>query len=57
MLFRSIVSHDREYWRHRSPPDPRQLFAEEWPWDAVKGVDPTTADPLRVFKGFWSTAD
>jgi arylsulfatase A len=52
-----IVAHDREYWRHRSPPDPRQLFAEEWPWDVVKGVDPTTADPLRVFKGFWSTAD
>ena len=52
-----IVAHDREYWRHRSRPDPRQLFAEEWPWDAVKGVDPTTADPLRVFKGFWSAAD
>jgi arylsulfatase A len=52
-----IVAHDREYWRRRSPPDPRQLFAEEWPWDAVKGVDPTTADPLRVFQGFWSTAD
>jgi hypothetical protein len=51
------VAHDREYWRRRSPPDPRQLFAEEWPWDAVKGVDPTTADPLRVFQGFWSTAD
>ncbi len=53
----AIVAHDREYWRHRSPPDPRRLFAEEWPWDAVKGVDPKTADPLRVFKGYWSAAD
>ena len=52
-----IVAHDREYWRHRSRPDPRQLFAEEWPWDAVKGVDPKTADPLSVFKGYWSSAD
>jgi arylsulfatase A len=52
-----IVAHDRGYWRDRRPPDPRELFAGAWPWADVKHVDRDTADPLAVFKGFWSQAE
>ncbi len=49
-----IVDHDRRTWRDRKPPDPRELFQDEWLWTQVPGVDQATADPLQVFRGFWS---
>jgi arylsulfatase A-like enzyme len=49
-----IVAQDGDSWRHRSPPDPRVLFRDEWLWKQVPGVDHRTADPLEVFTGFWS---
>lgn len=49
-----IVDHDRRTWRDRKPPDPRVLFQDEWLWTQVPGVDQATADPLQVFRGFWS---
>ena len=50
-----ILTHDRAYWRERAAPDPAALFRDFWQWRAAPaGTDPTTADPLRVFRGFWS---
>jgi hypothetical protein len=50
-----ILTHDRAYWRERAAPDPASLFRDFWQWRAAPaGTDPTTADPLRVFRGFWS---
>lgn len=51
----SILAHDRAYWQDRTAPDPAALFEEFWQWRrAPAGVDPQTADPLRVFRGFWN---
>ena len=49
-----ILAHDQAAWRNRTPPDPRQLFRDEWPWSNAPGADPRTADPREVFRGFWS---
>jgi len=49
-----IVAHDRAAWHNRTPPDPRQLFEDDWPWNKAPGADPRTADPRAVFTGFWS---
>ncbi len=49
-----IVAHDRDYWKGRTPPDPAVLFDGYWQWKfAPKGTDPKTADPLKVFRGYW----
>jgi arylsulfatase A len=49
-----IVTEDRTYWRTRPAPDPAVLFRNFWQWrNAPAGTDPATADPLRVFRGFW----
>ena len=36
-------------------PDPAALFKDYWQLQVVplKGIDPTTADPLKVFRGYW----
>ena len=50
-----IVEQDRAYWKDRTAPDPAALFKDYWQWkSAPKGTDPTTADPLQVFSGFWN---
>ena len=49
-----ILAHDQAAWQNRTPPDPRQLFRDEWPWSNAPGADPRTADPREVFRGFWS---
>ena len=50
-----IVEQDRAYWKDRPAPDPAALFKDYWQWKAApKGTDPKTADPLKVFRGFWS---
>jgi len=52
---RSIIRHDRAYWQERPAPDPAALFKEFWQWrHAPKGTDPKTADPLKVFRGYWN---
>jgi arylsulfatase A-like enzyme len=52
-----IVEQDRAYWKDRPAPDPAALFKDYWQWKAApKGTDPKTADPLRVFRGFWSNS-
>ena len=51
----SILEHDRAYWKDRSPPNPTVLFDDFWQWRrAPDGTNAATADPLEVFKGFWS---
>ena len=50
-----IVEHDRAYWKGRPAPDPARLFERFWLWQtAPKGTEPATADPLKVFRGFWN---
>jgi arylsulfatase A len=50
-----IVEHDQTYWKGRPAPDPVLLFERFWLWQtAPKGTDPSTADPLKIFRGFWS---
>jgi arylsulfatase A len=50
-----IVEQDRAYWKDRPAPDPAALFKDYWQWKAApKGIDPKTADPLKVFRGFWN---
>jgi arylsulfatase A-like enzyme len=50
-----IVAHDRAYWANRAAPDPVALFRDFWVWSrAPAGTDPRTADPLKIFPGFWS---
>jgi arylsulfatase A-like enzyme len=52
-----IVAQDRAYWKDRPAPDPAALFKDYWQWKAApKGTDPKTADPLKVFRGFWSNS-
>jgi hypothetical protein len=52
-----IVEQDRAYWKDRPAPDPAALFKDYWQWKAApKGTDPKTADPLKVFRGFWSNS-
>jgi arylsulfatase A len=52
-----IVAQDRAYWQDRPAPDPAALFKDYWQWKAApKGTDPKTADPLKVFRGFWSNS-
>ena len=52
---KSIVEHDQAYWRDRIAPDPAVLFKDYWQWQrAPKNTDPTTDDPLQVFRGYWS---
>lgn len=51
----AIVTHDEQYWLDRQPPDPELLFQDYWIWNrAPEGVDPKTADPTTVFRGFWN---
>ena len=50
-----IVEQDRAYWKDRTAPDPAALFKDYWQWKAApKGTDLKPADPLKVFRGFWS---
>ena len=49
-----ILDHDREYWQERESPNAAELFKDFWQWRHAKGkVDPTMADPLKVFRGYW----
>ncbi len=51
-----IVVDDRAAWQGRPVPDAAKLFKEFWQWNsAPKGTDPKSADPLKVFPGYWST--
>ncbi|MCB1209118.1 MAG: sulfatase-like hydrolase/transferase [Verrucomicrobiales bacterium] len=51
----AITAQDREYWNDRPEPDPSVLFNDFWIWkSAPAGTDRTTADPLKVFRGYWS---
>jgi arylsulfatase A-like enzyme len=53
-----ILHHDRAYWQGRTPPDPAALFQDFWQWkSASKNAAPKTADPRKVFRGFWSDED
>ena len=55
---KSILDHDRAYWKDRAAPDPAALFEDFWQWKhAPAGTDPRNADPLQVFTGFWSIDD
>ena len=50
-----IIAQDRVFWRDRTAPDPAALFKDYWQWkSAPTGTDPKTADPLKIFRGFWS---
>ena len=50
-----IVAHDRAYWNDRPTPDPATLFNDFWQWKAApKGTDPHAANPLKIFRGYWS---
>ena len=50
-----IVEQDRDYWKDRLAPDPKALFREFWQWQtAPMGTDPKTADPLKIFRGYWN---
>ncbi|MDB4614189.1 sulfatase-like hydrolase/transferase [bacterium] len=52
---KSIIDHDKAYWKDRRAPDPAALFKDFWLWNrAAQGTDPETADPLKVFRGYWS---
>jgi hypothetical protein len=52
-----IVATDRAAWQERSAPDPAVLFRDFWQWNsAPKGTDSKSADPLKVFPGYWSTS-
>ena len=52
-----IVEQDRAYWKDRNAPDPAALFKDYWQWKAApKGTDLKPADPLKVFRGFWSNS-
>lgn len=51
----NIVAQDQAYWKNRTAPDPTALFKDHWQWKAAPaGIDPTSADPLKIFQGFWS---
>jgi len=51
----SILATDREYWKNRPSPNPTALFNDFWIWkSAPAGTDRDTADPLKVFRGYWS---
>jgi arylsulfatase A-like enzyme len=53
-----IVAQDQEYWRTRPVPDARELFRDFWLWSlAPPGTDPKTADPLTVFRGYWTARE
>lgn len=53
-----ILDHDRVYWKNRLAPDPAALFEDFWQWKfAPKGTGPTTADPLKVFRGYWNDGE
>ena len=53
-----IVEHDHVYWKGRPAPDPAALFKDFWQWkSAPKGTDPKTADPLKVFQGYWNDGE
>jgi hypothetical protein len=50
----AILEHDQNYWKDRPVPDPTLLFEEFWLWNrAPTGTDPRTANPLKVFRGYW----
>lgn len=52
-----IVEQDRAYWKDRTAPDPAALFKDYWQWKAApKGTTPKIADPLKVFRGYWSNS-
>lgn len=48
-----IKKQDEAYWKDRKIPDPRKLFDGFWDWGR-SGQDSVTANPLEVFKGYWS---
>lgn len=51
-----ILDHDREYWKDRAAPDAAALFKDFWQWKKTpRSVDSRTADPLKVFQGYWNT--
>ena len=51
----AILDHDRTYWKHRRAPDGAALFEDFWQWSkAPQGINPETADPLKVFRGYWN---
>lgn len=53
-----ILQHDREYWKRRVAPDPSMLFGDFWQWKfAPKEIDPRTANPLTLFRGFWNDGE
>lgn len=53
-----IIDHDRAYWKDRVAPDPTPLFADYWQWKSTpKGTDSKTADPLKIFRGFWNDGE
>jgi len=52
---RSIIEHDRAYWKNRKAPDPAVLYRDFWLWQrAPAGTDRQTDDPLKVFRGYWT---
>ncbi|MEX1048373.1 MAG: sulfatase-like hydrolase/transferase [Akkermansiaceae bacterium] len=52
-----IVEQDRAYWKDRPAPDPAALFKDNWLWEyAPKDTDPKTADPLKIFRGYWNNS-
>jgi len=54
----AILEHDRAYWKDRTAPDPATLFKDYWLWKSTpKGTDPKTADPLKIFRGFWNDGE
>ncbi len=51
-----LLEHDRAYWKDRPTPDPAAIFDGFWLWkSAPQPVNPKTADPLKVFRGYWNT--
>jgi arylsulfatase A len=53
-----ILNHDRVYWTDRPAPDPAMLFKSFWQWkQPPPGTDPNTADPLKVFRGYWNDGE
>ena len=53
-----ILEHDRAYWTGRVAPGAAVLFNDFWQWKhAPQGTDPKTADPLKVFRGYWNDGE
>jgi arylsulfatase A-like enzyme len=53
-----IIEQDRAYWKDRVAPNPATLFADYWQWKAApKNTNSKTADPLKIFRGFWNDGE